>query len=123
MLGSLLALTWQLEGAGGPRAGGGVGVGAAAGGRRGVGRVGRDGEGARVPAAPAVLREGFWEGGIEGHVRLVVAQVAELHQQAVLGVELAVAGHQDRGEHCGGRERETWCSNAPDHGQPGFHQN
>ena len=93
--------TWQLEGAGKTRAGGGVGVGAAAGRRGGVGRVGRNGTGgasATASVATAVLLEGLWEGGVEGHVRLVVGEVPELDQQAVLGVELAVPRHQDRGE-------------------------
>lgn len=52
--------TWQLEGAGWPRACRRVGIGAAAGGRRRVGRVWRDGEG----ASSAVLLEGLREGGV-----------------------------------------------------------
>ncbi len=87
--------TWQLEGAGWPRACRRVGVGAAAGGRRRVGRVWRDGEG----ASSAVLLEGLWKGGVERHVRLIVSQVAELHQQTVLRVELAVSWHQHRRKH------------------------
>lgn len=46
-----------------------------------------------------MLLEGFWEGGVERHVRLIVTQVAELYQQAVLRVELAVSWHQNRGEY------------------------
>lgn len=89
--------TWELEWAGGSRAGGGVGVGAAAGRGGGVRRVGRDGEGAPAAAAPAVwLLEGLGEGRVQGHVRLVVGEVSELDQQAVLGVELAVTWHQHR---------------------------
>lgn len=88
-------ISWQLEGAGWPRACRRVGVGAAAGGRWRVGRVWRDGEG----ASSAVLLEGLWEGGVERHVRLIVTQVAELHQQTVLRVELAMSWHQHRRKH------------------------
>lgn len=87
--------TWQLEGAGWPRARRRVGVGAAAGGRRRVRRVWRDGEG----ASSAVLLEGLWESGVERHVRLIVTQVAKLHQQTVLRIELAVSWHQHRRKH------------------------
>lgn len=46
------------------------------------------------------LREGFWEGGVLGHVRLVLLQrVAEARQHGVLGVELAVPRYQHRGQH------------------------
>lgn len=46
-----------------------------------------------------MLLKGLGEGGVERHVGLVVTQVAELHQQTVLGVELTVAWHQHRGQH------------------------
>lgn len=92
--------TWELEWAGGSRAGRRVGVGAAAGWGGGVRRVWGDGEGAPAAAASAVrLLEGLWEGGVEGHVWLIVGEVAELDEQAVLGVELTVTWHQDRREH------------------------
>lgn len=87
--------TWELEGAGWPRACRRVGVGATAGRRRRVGRVWRDGKG----APSAVLLERLWEGGVERHVRLIVTQVAELHQKTVLRVELAVSWHQNRRKH------------------------
>lgn len=73
--------------------------GTAAAASRGVGvavrwRVG-EGGGQRVG-----LREGFWEGGVLGHVRLVLLQrVAEARQHGVLGVELAVPRYQHRGQH------------------------
>ena len=94
--------TRELEWTGRARAGGGVGVGPAAGRRRRVGGVGGDGEGPPSPAAAAGavrLLEGLGEGGVQGHVRLVVGEVAELHQEAVLGVELAVARHQHWRKH------------------------
>lgn len=102
--------TWELEWTGGPRAGRGVGVSTAAGWRRRIWRVGRDGKwsasaspaaaAAAAAASPAVwLLEGLWKGGIQGHVRFIVGEIAELHQQAVLRVELAVPWYQDRGEH------------------------
>lgn len=48
----------------------------------------------------AGLREGFWEGGVLGHVWLVLLQgVAEARQHGVLGVELAVPRYQHRGQH------------------------
>ena len=96
--------TRELEWTGRARAGGGVGVGSAAGRRGWVGGVGGDGEGTSTPAAAARavrLLEGFGEGGVEGHVRLVVGEVAELHQEAVLWVELAVAWDQHRRKHWG----------------------
>lgn len=100
--------TWELEWTGGPRAGRRVGVSTTAGWRGRVRRVGGDGEGAApasspaaaAAAAPAVrLLEGLWEGGVERHVRLVVGEVAELYQQAVLGIELTVPRYQDWREH------------------------
>lgn len=100
--------TWELEWTGGPRAGRRVWISTAAGWGRGIRRVGRDGKSststsnatAGAAAAPAVwLLEGLWKGGVQGHVRLVVGEVAELYQQAVLWVELAVPRYQDRREH------------------------
>lgn len=46
-----------------------------------------------------MLLEGLWEGGVHGHVGLVVSHVPELDQEAVLGVELTVARHQNRRQH------------------------
>ena len=103
--------TWELEWTGGPRAGRRVWISTTAGWRRRIRRVGSDGKrtastsssAATTPAAataPAVrLLEGLWKGGVQGHVRLVVGEVAELYQQAVLWVELAVPRYQDRREH------------------------
>lgn len=103
--------TWQLEWTGGPRAGRRVWISTTAGWRRGIRRVGRDGKrttstssaataAAAAAAAPAVwLLEGLWKGGVQGHVWLVVGEIAELYQQAVLWVELAVPRYQDRREH------------------------
>lgn len=51
-----------------------------------------------------MLLEGLWEGGVERHMRLVVTQVAKLHQQTVLRVELAVSRHQNR--------RKYWTFNS-----------
>ena len=108
-VGARVLHTRELEWTGRARAGGGVGVGPAAGRRRRVGGVGGDGEGPPSPAAAAGavrLLEGLGEGGVQGHVRLVVGEVAELHQEAVLRVELAVARHQHRGEHWGGKQKQ-----------------
>lgn len=96
--------TWELEWTGGPRAGGGVWISTAAGWWRGIRRVWRDGERtASTPSSAATitgrLLEGLWKGGVQGHVRLVVGEVAELYQQAMLRVELAVPRYQDRREH------------------------
>lgn len=50
------------------------------------------------------LREGFGEGGVLGHVRLVLLQrVAEARQHRMLCVELAVSWYQHRGQHWGHR--------------------
>lgn len=108
--------TWELEWTGGTRAGRRVGVGAAAGRGWGVRGVWRDGEGATTATAASTaaaataattvrLLERFWEGGVQGHVRLVVGEITKLNQQAVLRVELAVPRHQDRREHWRGEER------------------
>lgn len=92
-------LTWHLEWTAGLGAGGRVWEGDAAAASWGVGvavprRVG-EGSGQRVG-----LREGLGEGGILGHVRLVLLQrVAEARQHGVLGVELAVPRYQHRGQH------------------------
>lgn len=98
--------TWELEWTGGPRAGRRVWISTTAGWRRRIRRVGRDGKraastsSAAATAAPTVrLLEGLWKGGVQGHVRLVVGEVAKLYQQAVLWVELAVPRYQDRREH------------------------
>lgn len=98
--------TWELEWTGGPRAGRRVWISTTAGWRRGIRRVGRDGKrtaatsSAAAAAAPAVrLLEGLWEGGVQRHVWLIVGEIAELYQQAVLWVELAVPWYQDRREH------------------------
>lgn len=97
--------TWELEWTGGPRAGRRVWICTTAGRRWRIRRVGGNGEGATptssaAAAAPTVwLLEGLWEGGVQGHVWLIVGKVAELYQQAVLWVELAVPWYQDRGEH------------------------
>lgn len=46
------------------------------------------------------LSEGFWEGGILRHVRLVLLKrIAEAGQHRMLGVELAVSRYQHRGQH------------------------
>ena len=100
--------TWHLEGAAGVRAAGGVGEGgaAAAAARRGgvavPGRVGErlDGVGLLLLLLLLLGGEGLGEGGVLGHVRLVLLQrVAEARQHGVLGVELAVPRHQHRGQH------------------------
>lgn len=51
-----------------------------------------------------MLLEGLWEGGVERHMRLVVTQVAKLHQETVLRVELTVSWHQNR--------RKYWTFNS-----------
>ena len=71
-------------------------VGAAAAARRvGVAAVGGVGE--RVAVG---LLERVWERGIQWHVRLILSQVAELSQKAVLRIVLAVPRNQHR--------RENW---------------
>lgn len=45
------------------------------------------------------LLEGLGKGGVQRHVWLIVGEVAELYQQAVLRVELTVPWYQDRREH------------------------
>lgn len=97
--------TWELEWTGRARAGRRVWISTTAGWRRRIRRVGRDGKrttsasSAAAAAAPTMrLLEGLWKGGIQGHVRLVVGEIAELYQQAVLWVELAVPRYQDRRE-------------------------
>lgn len=81
-------------------------VGAAAATRRvGVAAVGGVGE--RVAVG---LLEGVWERGVQWHVRLILSQVAELSQEAVLRVVLAVPWNQHRRENWKQkekRERET----------------
>lgn len=67
-------LTWHLEGAAGVRAGGRVREGAAAA-PRGVGVAAAGGMRERVTVG---LWEGVREGGVEGHVWLILAQVPEL---------------------------------------------
>lgn len=69
-------------------------VGTAAAARR-VGVTAVGGVGKRVAVG---LLEGVWKGGIQRHVRLVLSQVAELSQKAVLRVVLAVPRNQHRGE-------------------------
>lgn len=46
-----------------------------------------------------MLLERLRVGGVHRHVWFIVAQVAELHQKAVLGVEFAVSRHQYRWKH------------------------
>lgn len=71
-------------------------VGAAAAARRvGVAAVGGVGEWVAVG-----LLEGVWERGVQWHVRLILSQVSELSQKAVLRVVLAVPRNQHR--------RENW---------------
>lgn len=62
---------------------------AAAAWRVGVAAGGRVGE--RVAAG---LLEGVWKRSVQRHVRLVLSQVAELRQEAVLRVILTVPGNQ-----------------------------
>lgn len=70
---------------------------AAAPGGVGVAVPRRVGEGGRQRVG---LRERLREGGVLGHVRLVLLQrVAEAGQHGVLGVELAVPRYQHRGQH------------------------
>lgn len=69
-------------------------VGAAAAARRvGVAAVGGVGE--RVAVG---LLERVWERGVQWHVRLILSQVAELSQKAVLRIVLAVPRNQHRRE-------------------------
>lgn len=42
------------------------------------------------------LLERIWKGGVERHVRLVLSQVTELSEEAVLGIILAVSWNQHR---------------------------
>lgn len=94
-------LTWHLKRAARVGAGRGVRIGAAAAARRvGVAAVGRVGE--RV--AVGVL-ERVWERGVQWHVRLILSQVAELSQKAVLRIVLAVPRNQHRRENW--RQKET----------------
>lgn len=96
--------TWELEWTGGPRAGRRVGIGTAAGWRRRIRRIGRNGERASsasvaVAAAAVWLRKRVWKGGVQGHVWLVMGEVAELYEQAVLWVVFAVPRYQDGWEY------------------------
>lgn len=73
---------------------GGVGV------TLGGGRLGEGGGRGGGEGGAGQWREGVWVGGVLGHQRLVVqGGVPELCQQAVLGVELAVARDQNRRQH------------------------
>lgn len=103
-------VSWELEWTGRPRAGRRVWISTTAGWRRRIWRVGRNGK--RTPSTPSAtatatatstptvwLLEGFWKGGVQGHVWFVVGEIAELYQQAVLWVELTVPWYQDRREH------------------------
>lgn len=100
--------TWELEWTGGPRTGRRVWISTRAGWRRRIRRVGRNRKRAAAAttsassaAAASIVRllEGLWKGGIQGHVWLVVGEVTELYQQAVLWIELAVPRYQDRRQH------------------------
>lgn len=89
--------TWELEGAWWSWAGRRVGICTTAGRRRRIWGIRRNWKGAPT----TVLWEGLWISCINRHKRLVVAQVAKLHQKAVLGVKLAVSWHQHRRKHWG----------------------
>lgn len=105
LVGKLNENTWKLEWTGWPWAGRGIGVSTTAGWRWRIWRIGRDGERAASPgvttATPTVrLLKGLWKGCVQWHVWFIVSEIAELDQQAVLWIELAVTWYQDRREHC-----------------------
>ena len=93
----LLDLTWHLERTAGVGAGWGLREGVAAAAPRGV----RVAVGRRLRESHRVgLSKGLWEGGILGHVRLILLErIAEARQHRVLGVELAVPRYQHRRQH------------------------
>lgn len=46
------------------------------------------------------LSKGLWEGGVLGHVRLILLQrMAKARQHCMLGIELAVPWYQNRRQH------------------------
>lgn len=115
--GKLNENTWKLEWTGWPWAGRRIGISTTAGWRWRIWRIGRDGERAASPgvttATPTVrLLKGLWKGCVQWHVWFIVSEIAELDQQAVLWIELAVTWYQDRREHCTqdrvGREKTSF---------------